>query len=122
PVDGEALEDVVAVVDVDDATRAVEHRPVAPGRVLAGLRAPDRDRRAGLAVALRRDRLAVLPRREVDHPARLDLVERGLDGAQRRGLRPVVGVVAGRADVDLLGPRLRVRGEVRDRTAPARED
>ena len=57
PVDGEAVEDVVAVVDVEHPAGAEHGGAVAPGPVLAGLRALDRDRRVGPAVAHRGQRL-----------------------------------------------------------------
>ena len=101
PVDGEAVERDPAVVDVEDLAGAVQDGLVAARPVRPGLRALDRDRRAGGAVAHGGRLLAVDAGREVDRGARGRLLQRRLDRRQRRrGGGPVVGVAPVRTDVE----------------------
>ncbi len=108
-VDGEAVEDVVAVVDVEHPGRGEHGGAVAPGPVLAGLRALDGDRRVGQAVAHRGQRLEVGAGAHVDGRARGGLVQRRLDRLERLALRAVVAVRPGSG-----------RRRARPRPAPAR--
>ncbi len=91
---------------------AVQHRLVAARPVRPGLRALDRDRRAGGAVAHGGRLLAVDAGREVDRGAGGRLLQRRLDRRQRRrGRGAVVGVAPVRADVErrLRGDRCGTR-------------
>jgi hypothetical protein len=101
PVDGETVERVVAVVDVEDAPDAVEDSLATPAHLGAHLRALDHDRGAEAAADDGPRLFAVLPGGEVDARSGGCLVQGGLDGAQRRCGGAVVGVVARGVDVQL---------------------
>ena len=118
PVDGEAVEGDPAVVDVDEASGAVQHGAVAPLPVRPGLRPLDDDRRPGGAVAHGGELLVVDAGREVDRRAGRRLLQGRLDRRQRRRRRPaVVAVAPVRADVER---RLRCHRDRRGRHLPVR--
>ena len=99
-VDGEALEVVVAVVDVDDARGSLEHRSVAASRVLARLGPDHADGRRCRPVRLGRELLVVGPGCEPDRRTWRRPVQRRLDGQKGSG-GTGSGVGAGAAGADV---------------------
>ena len=106
------------MVDVDEASGAVQHGAVAPLPVRPGLRPLDDDRRPRGAVAHGGELLVVDAGREVDRRAGRRLLQGRLDRRQRRRRRAaVVAVAPVRADVER---RLRGHRDRRGRHLPVR--